>query len=67
MIVQLVIKKTNILLTTNSTTVTYLREMVSIKRVKCRPLLDTGAGASYVLSKFSLINKKSVRTETKTI
>ena len=67
MIAQLVIKKTNLLLTTNSSTVTCLREIVSIERVKCRPLLDTGAGSSYVPSKFSLINKKSVRTETKTI
>ena len=36
--------------------------------MKSHALIDTGAGASYVTSKFiSLINKKSLRIETKTI
>ena len=36
--------------------------------MKCSALICTGVGASYVSSKFiSVINKKHVRTETKTI
>ena len=36
--------------------------------MKCRALIDTGAGASYVSSKFiSLINQKKARTETETM
>ena len=61
-------KKGNVLLTINSNTVTYPVIIVSVEGVKCRALIDTGAGASYVSSKFiSLINKKPAQTETKTI
>ena len=42
--------------------------IVSVEGVKCRALINTGAGASYNSSKFvSLVNNKPVRTETKTI
>ena len=42
--------------------------IVTVEGVKCRALINTGAGASYNLSKFvSLVNNKPVRTETKTI
>ena len=41
--------------------------IVSVKGVKSHALIDTGAGASHVSSKFySLLNKKSLRIETKT-
>ena len=42
--------------------------VVEIEGVKCRALLDTGAGTSYVSSKIiDLVNKKPIRNETKTI
>ena len=46
--------------------------IVTVEGVKCRALINTGAGASYNSSynssKFvSLVNNKPVRTETKTI
>ena len=48
--------------------ITYPAVIVSVEGVKYRALIFTGAGASYVSSKFiSLINKKPPRTETKTI
>ena len=59
---------TDTLLTTNGNIVTYLVIIVSVDGVKCGALIDRGAGASYGSSKFiSLINKKPVLTETKTI
>ena len=61
-------KKANALFTTNSNTVTYPVIIVSVEGVKCHAVIGTGAGASYVSSKFiSLINKKPAQTETKTI
>ena len=65
-------KNENILLTTNSNACTYPLVIVNIEGIKCRALVDTGAGASYVSSTIiNLINqktnKKPIRTESKQI
>ena len=53
------------LLTTSSCSVTYPIVLIEIERVKCRALIDTGPGASYVSSTLNHIYKKPVRTKTK--
>ena len=61
-------KKADALLTTNNNIFTYLVIIVSVEGVKCRALIDIFYRASDILSKFiSLINKKPIRTKTKTI
>ena len=65
-------KNENVLLTTNSNACTYPLVIVRIEGIKCRTLVDTGAGASYVSSIIiSLIkhkaNKKPIRTKSKRI
>ena len=42
--------------------------MIEVEVVKCRALIDTGAGSSYVSSKLiSRLNKKPIRKESKRI
>ena len=65
-------KNENVLLTTNSNACTYLLVIVNIEGIKCRTLVDTGAGASYLSSTIiSLINQKTnykpIRIESKRI
>ena len=56
------------LLTTNEGHVTYPVVIVEIEGVKCRALLDSAAGSSYVSSSLiSIINKKPTRRDTKLI
>ena len=53
-------KTTTTLLTTSSCSVTYSVVLIKIEGVKCRALIDTGAGASYALSTLiNHINKKT--------
>ena len=64
-----VTKNENVLLKTNSNACTYPSVIVNIEEIKCRALVDTRAGASYVSSTIiSLINqkvnKKSITTES---
>ena len=61
-------KTTTTLLTTTSCSITYPVVLIEIKEVKCRALMDTGAGASYASSTLmNHINKRPIRTETKKI
>ena len=61
-------KGTNMLLTTNTSHVTYPVVVIEVEGVKCRALIDTGAGSSYVSSKLiSRLNKKPIRKESKRI
>ena len=56
------------LLTTNTSLVTYPVLVIEVEGVKCRALIDTGAGSSYASSKLiNKINKKPIRRETKRI
>ena len=56
------------LLTTNTIHVTYPVVVIEVEGVKCRELIDTGAGSSYVSSKLiSRLNKKPIRKESKRI
>ena len=58
----------NMLLTTNTSLVTYPVLVIEVEGVKCRALIDTGAGSSYASSKLiNKINKKPIRRETKRI
>ena len=42
--------------------------MIEVEGVKCRALIDTGAGSSYVSSKLiSRLNKKTIHKESKRI
>ena len=50
----------NMLLTTNTSLVTYPVLVIEVEGVKCRALIDTGAGSSYASSK--LINKINKKT-----
>ena len=59
-------KGSNMLLTTNTIHVTYPLVVIEVEGVKCRALIDTGAGSSHVLSKLiSRLNKKPIREESK--
>ena len=59
-------KLTTTMLTTSSCSVTYPVVLIEIEGVKCRALIDTGAGASYTSSTLiNHINKKTIQTETK--
>ena len=61
-------KTTTTLLTTSCWSVTYPVVLIETEGVKCRTLIDTGAGASYASSTLiNHINKKPFRTETKKI
>ena len=61
-------KGSNMLLTTNTIPVTYLVVAIEVEGVKCRALIDMGAGSSYVSSKLiSRLNKKPIRKESKRI
>ena len=61
-------KGSNILLTTNTSLVTYPVLVIEVEGVKCQALIDTGAGSSYASSKLiNEVNKKSIRSETKRI
>ena len=56
------------LLTTNTSLVTYPVLVIEVEGVKCRALTDTGAGSSYASSKLiNKIKKKPIRTENKRI
>ena len=55
------------LLTTNTSLVTYPVLVIKAEGVKCRTLIDTGAGSSYLSSKLNKVNKKPIRKETKGI
>ena len=56
------------LLTTNTSLVTYPVLVIEVEGVKCRALIDTGAGSSYASSKLiNKVNKKPIRKETKRI
>ena len=56
------------LLTTNTSLVTYPVLVIQVEGLKCRALIDTGAGSSYASSKLiNKINKKPIRRETKRI
>ena len=56
------------LLTTNTSLVTYPVLVIKAEGVKCRTLIDTGAGSSYASSKLiNKVNKKPIRKETKRI
>ena len=61
-------KGSNMLLTTNTIHVAYPVVAIEEEGVKCRVLIDTGAGSSYVSSKLiSRLNKKPIRKESKRI
>ena len=61
-------KGSNMLLTTNTSLVTYPVLVIEIEGVRWRALIDTGAGSSYASSKLiNKINKKPIRRETKRI
>ena len=54
------------LLTTNASLVTYPVLVIEVEGVKCRALIDAGAGSSYASSKLiNKINKKAIRRESK--
>ena len=56
------------LLTTNTSLVTYPVLVIEVEGVKCRALIDTGAGSSCASSKLiNKIKKKPIRRETKRI
>ena len=56
------------LLTTNTSLVTYPVLVIEVEGVKCRALIDTGAGSPYASSKLlNKINKKPIRREIKRI
>ena len=56
------------LLTTNTSLVTYPVLVIEVEGVKYRALIDTGAGSSYASSKpMHNINKEPIRRETKRI
>ena len=60
-------KTSNVLLTTNDNHVTYPL-VIDIEGIKCRALIDTGAGASYASSTLiDRINKKPIRKQYKRI
>ena len=47
---------------------TYRIAVIEVEGVKCRALIDTGAGSSYVSSKLiSRLNKKPIHKESKHI
>ena len=59
-------KGSDILLTTNTSLVTYPVSVIEVEGVKCRALIDTGAGSSYASSKLiNKINKKPIHRESK--
>ena len=61
-------KGSNMLLTTNTSLVTYQVLVIEVEGVKCRALIDTGAGSSCASSKLiNKIKKKPIRRETKRI
>ena len=56
------------LLTTNTSLVTYPVLVIEVEGIKCRALIDTGAGSSYASSKLiSKINKKPILRESNRI
>ena len=56
------------LLTTNASLVTYPVLVIEVEGVKCRALIDTGAGSSHASSNLmNKINKKPIRKESKII
>ena len=56
------------LLTTNTSLVTYPVLVIEVEGVKCRALIDTGAGRSHASSNLmNKINKKPIRKESKII
>ena len=60
-------KNQNVVLNTNerNTSVTYAVIIISVDGIKCRTLLDTGAGSSYISSTIvKKLNKQPVRTDT---
>ena len=61
-------KTSNVLLTINDEHVTYPLVIIDIEGIKCRALIDTGAGASYASSTLiDRINKKPIRKQYKRI
>ena len=61
-------KGSNMLLTTATSYVTYPVVVIKVEAVKCRTLIDTGVGSSYVSSKLiSRLNEKPIRKESKRI
>ena len=61
-------KTSNVLLTTNDNHVTYPLVIIDIEGIKCRTLIDTGAGASYASSTLiDRINKKPITKQYKRI
>ena len=61
-------KGSNMLLTANTIHETYPVVVTEVEGVKCRALIDTEAGSSYVSSKLiSRLNKKPNRKESKRI
>ena len=56
------------LLTRNASLVTYPVLVIEVEGIKCRALIDTGAGSSYASSKLiSKINKKPILRESNRI
>ena len=56
------------LLTTNTSHVTYLVVVIEVEGVRCRALINTGAGSSCISSKLiRRLNKKPIRKESKRI
>ena len=63
-------KTQDVILDTNerNTSITYPVVIISVDGMKCRALLDTGAGSSYISSTIvSKLNKQPVRRYTKKI
>ena len=61
-------KGSNMLLTTNTSLVTYPVSVIEVEGIKCQTLIDTEAGSSYASSKLiNKINKKPIRRESKKI
>ena len=61
-------KNSNMIFTTNTSLVTHPALVIEVEGIKCRALIDTGAGSSYASSKpISKINKKPIRKESKRI
>ena len=61
-------KGSNVLPTTGTSLATYQVLAIEVEGVKCRALIDTGAGSSYESSNLiNKINKKPIRRESKRI
>ena len=65
---KLAVSKSEPMLVTTETNVTYPVAIIKVNGVKCRALLDTGSGSSYISESFiDLLKINPVRNEYKTI